>query len=60
MLINEITEAVGYGANVVKTVDLHPDILGVKFSEILYNPQTEIPWMIVMNAGYTQLWIVPK
>jgi hypothetical protein len=60
MLINEITEAVGYGANVVKTADLHPDILGVKFSEILYDPLTETPWMIIMNAGYTQLWIVPK
>ena len=38
--------------------DLHPEILGVKYKEMLYNSLTEVP--LVLGIDGMVIWLLPR
>jgi len=48
------------GAGLLKFNDMHPDISGMKYNELLYNPLIESPWAHVRKGESLTLWLIPK
>ena len=59
-IINSLVNDATYGAYAVKVNDMLPEISGIKYSEMLYNPKKENPWAIVKQGEPIMLWIIPK
>lgn len=53
-------ECVSYYANRVSLNDMHPELAGVKYSELHYNPKTANPWAHVRAGESVTIWIIPK
>lgn len=47
-------------AYTVPIPELHPDIVGLKHSEMYYNKQTEIPLVYWNDAGKMVIWLLPR
>lgn len=49
-----------YGANIVPINNLHPELVGITYSELYYNPQTANPWCYVRRGESITIWLIPK
>lgn len=49
-----------YYAEKVGLSDLAPEIAGIKYSELFYNPDTENCWACVRQHEGMAIWIIPK
>jgi len=59
-IIQKLSGRSDYGAYSISADSMHPEIAGIKYSELYYSPMTENPWACVQAGGRITLWIIPK
>ncbi len=48
------------GAYRLLLTEMHPDLAELEFKELIYNEQTEVPFVYATSGGEMRIWLLPK